>query len=46
VTDLTTLRPGRLVAVGGKLYARCARCGNLIRVDKPILGSLHICTAE
>ena len=29
--------------VGNKLMAVCPACGKLIRVDKPIFGSLHIC---
>ena len=27
----------------GKIYGVCAHCEQLIRIDKPILGSLHIC---
>lgn len=29
--------------VGDKLMCVCATCGKLVRLDKPILGSLHIC---
>jgi hypothetical protein len=32
-----------LIVAGGKLYAQCPDCGKLVRVNKPILGSLHIC---
>lgn len=29
--------------IGSKLYAVCERCGNVIRVNKPIIGALHLC---
>lgn len=28
----------------GRLYGCCAACGSIVRLDKPINGSLHICT--
>jgi hypothetical protein len=37
------LRRGEIVEVGGKLYAYCPECKKLVRVDKPFLGSLHLC---
>lgn len=37
------LRPGEVVAVGRKLYGRCAGCGEIVCVNKWILGSLHLC---
>lgn len=40
------LRPGQIVAVGGKLYGRCADCGKIGRMDKWLLGSLHYCEAR
>jgi hypothetical protein len=30
--------------VGGKLMSVCPDCGQVVRLDKPFLGSLHICT--
>lgn len=33
-------------AINGKLYDVCGTCGKIIRMDKPIFGSLHICLNE
>lgn len=30
--------------VGGKLMSACPDCGQIVRLDKPFVGSLHICT--
>jgi len=30
--------------INGKAWAVCGNCGKIIRFDKPLLGSLHICT--
>jgi hypothetical protein len=30
----------------GKYFAVCEKCRRLVRVDKPIIGSLHICTPQ
>jgi len=32
-----------LFKVGSKLYGVCNECSSLVRIDKPIIGSLHIC---
>lgn len=37
--------PGAFV-VGKQLWARCQHCGALVRLNKPIFGSLHICLSE
>lgn len=29
--------------VGGKWYGRCANCGGVVRINKPIIGGLHFC---
>lgn len=31
------------IIVGNKIYLTCAGCGKLVRVNKPLLGELHIC---
>lgn len=31
------------VHAGGHLWSRCADCGKLVRLTKPILGDLHLC---
>lgn len=37
------IRPGQIVAVNGKIYGRCAECKEIVRVDKWLFGSLHLC---
>ena len=37
------MKPGELKIINGKLYGVCAECDKMVRVDKPILGSMHIC---
>lgn len=37
--------PNGTFLVGNKLMAVCRDCQQVIRLDKPILGSLHICEA-
>lgn len=44
--QLINLKPGQVVAVGGKLYGRCAGCGEIVCINKWLLGSLHLCAAE
>ena len=42
----TDMHPGRLYAVGNKVFGVCAWCEKLVRADKPIVGGLHICLTE
>jgi hypothetical protein len=35
--------PGVPQTVGNKVMAICPKCGKLVRLDKPILGSMHVC---
>ena len=37
------LEKGEIIKVGNKLYAKCKECGSLVRINKPIFGSLHVC---
>lgn len=37
------MRAGKLVVIGGKTYGFCKDCQSVIRMDKPVFGSLHIC---
>lgn len=32
-----------MLVLGGKVYEVCGKCGQIVRFDKPLLGSLHIC---
>jgi len=34
---------GELLVVGGKIYALCGDCDSLVRINKPLFGSMHIC---
>lgn len=36
----------QVLRVGNKLYCRCLTCGDVIRLNKPILGSLHLCLTD
>ena len=29
-----------------KTYADCPRCGEVVRVNKPLLGALHLCITD
>jgi hypothetical protein len=35
-----------LFATGGKTYSVCAGCSKIVRTNKPIFGSIHICATE
>ena len=41
--DTDALKDGKIVVVGNKLYGICANCGKLIQINKPIIGSIHLC---
>lgn len=30
--------------VGNRLYAKCSKCGESVCLNKPLIGSLHLCT--
>ena len=36
-------KPPHGFVVGGKWYSECPACEKTIRVDKPLIGSLHVC---
>lgn len=38
--------PTGTFVVNGKWYGVCQDCGSLVRIDKPILGSMHLCITE
>jgi len=40
---LDKLRNGKIVTVGNKMYAICQECGAIVQINKPLLGSLHLC---
>lgn len=38
--------PEGYFVVGNKLYSKCYACGKMIRVDRFIFGSMHLCVEE
>jgi len=46
MTDLPVPEnPDGLVWIAGKkMYAVCVNCDRIVRVNKPLLGDLHVCT--
>lgn len=40
------LKPGQTVLIGRKWWGMCNRCHGLIRIDKPVIGSLHVCVVD
>lgn len=43
MTDLSQLKPGQVVVINGKSYGRCADCDGIVRIDKWLIGSVHLC---
>ncbi len=41
--DLPEPKLGKMFWIGRKLYGWCGGCRRLVRVNKPIIGSLHSC---
>ena len=31
------------IVVGGSIYSRCPACGDVVKINKWLIGSLHIC---
>lgn len=40
------MKPGKTYVVGSKLMQICLDCHELVRIDKPIFGSLHFCLSD
>ena len=38
------MKYGEIVTVGNHLYMLCSTCRSLVRINKPLIGSLHICS--
>jgi len=34
---------GKAISRGGKIYALCGACYTVIRLNKPLVGSIHFC---
>lgn len=41
--DLSELRKGKILRVGNGLYGMCTDCESIIKINKFIFGSLHVC---
>lgn len=41
--ELQRMADGEFIDRNGKRYAVCQDCGSVIRMDKPLLGSMHSC---
>jgi hypothetical protein len=40
------LKRGEIVPVGNALWARCPECEQPVRINKWLLGSMHLCLTE
>ncbi len=40
------LNQGEDVLVGHRVLRKCFDCGNIVRMNKPIIGGLHFCSEE
>ncbi len=41
--EIFTSGKGTITRIGSKLYGPCGFCREVIRLNKPLLGSTHIC---
>jgi hypothetical protein len=41
--EKSKLANGEPIMRDGKIYAVCAKCSSVVRVDKPIFGGMHFC---
>ncbi len=40
------LLKGELVIVGNKIYGMCQNCGDIVQLNRFLIGSLHVCIAD
>lgn len=40
------LSRGAPVLIGSKVYRACGKCWSIVRINKPIIGSLHLCDLD
>jgi len=38
--------PDGCFVVGNRLMGKCYACGKIIRINKPFLGSMHLCLTD
>ena len=46
VIDIDELRKGKLININGSIYGMCSDCHSMIKVNKFLFGSLHMCKKE
>jgi hypothetical protein len=44
VPMLLELQMGRSLVIGGKVYRVCPGCKSVVQLNKPFLGSVHLCS--
>ncbi len=44
--ELKRMAFGAIVPINGKVYGVCQKCRWVVRVDKPFVGSLHVCEPQ
>ena len=44
--ELSRLQAGELIVVNGRRYRICDVCWQIVRVNKPLIGSWHICPLQ
>jgi len=44
--DWSRAKPGVEYVIDGKRYALCPQCRTVVRTNKPIFGSWHICESS
>ena len=35
-----------LIVIGNRLYRKCPTCYKMVRINKPFLGDLHLCSVK
>lgn len=41
--DESQMQPGLRYIIDGKVWTLCPDCRQIVRVDKPLFGGLHLC---
>lgn len=44
--NIKPMKLGEFRQFGHKVYLRCLGCGKIVRVNKPLIGSFHLCAEE
>ncbi len=44
--NLARLQQGYVIMVGHRALQMCSDCGKIVRINKPFLGSMHLCSEE